>query len=373
VKSGALVLLVLACAGCTAHRPAAYRLLTPDTGPPLLIPPGVAKPELAVQRFAFPAAPKRGACPSKPGVIVVRERKRRIVVTVRREGLAQQPTGWLSAWTAELEAQSCVAPGDGEKLAERIAESVPLELNAAFHLLHGAEVDVGPQTRIAVVSPVFREGTPAGATALETAGTTGSDSSLTVTMRASPNLIGFETAWYGLRSNASHTGFSIVPLHAERNVQGKIEPLPAPSTNTFAFPEDAAFYRLFYKADQTEFTALAVAARTRAELEQRTKILEAGTASCRKLNDGMCIAIPRGTGVNAYVAVSVNGREVAVPWPATVRAAIQQAGAKDARAIIPRLEVRKNYGGRLAPVEFDPAGHAILGLMLAGGESIAWK
>ena len=227
-------------------------------------------------------------------------------------------------------------PGDGRwyELAERIVGSPPLEPNASFRLLHGSEVDIGPQSRLEVVSPVFREGTPATASALEAAGTTGSGNALTVTMRASDNLIGFETAWYGMRPNADRAAFSIVPLRAERNVQGKIEPLPGPAANTFAFPPDAKFYRLFYKADQTEFTALAVAARTQGELEERTKVLESG-ASCKKLNDDhLCLAIPKGVGVNAYVAVSVNGNEVVVPWPATVRSAIQKDGG-DARRSCP--------------------------------------
>jgi len=289
-----------------------------------------------------------------------------------RDALAKQPAGWLSGWTAGLERQGCLAMGDGTKLAERIVESLPLELNASFRLLHGSEVDIGPQTRLEVVSPVFREGTPPGEPALEAAGTTGSGNTLTVTMRASANVIGFETAWYGMRSNADRGGFSIVPLRAERNLQGEIEPLPGPAANAFAFPADAAFYRLFYKADQTEFTALAVAARTQAELEERTKLLEAGPASCKSLNDDLCLAIPKGVGVNAYVAVSVNGNEVVVPWPATVRSAIQKDGG-DTRALLSRLLVRKDYGGRLVPVEFDRSDPAILGMILTDGESIGWK
>jgi len=250
---------------------------------------------------------------------------------------------------------------------------VPLELNAGFRLLHGSEVDVGPQTRLEVVSPVFREGAPAGASALETAGVTGTGSELTVTLRASADLMGFETAWYGVQPNRSHAGFSIVPLHADRNIQGKVEPLEGPAENTFPFPADAAFYRLFYKADQTDFTALAVAARSRAELEERTGLLETGTASCKKLHDELCVAIPKGVAVNAYVAVTVNGQEVTVLWPATVHAAIQAAGERDYRAVLPRLVIRKNYDGRLVGVEFDRSRQAILGMMLTGGESIAWK
>lgn len=305
-------------------------------------------------------------------MIEIGHRKNRIVLTVIRDGLAKQPAGWLRAWTAGLEAQGCLATGDGTKLAQLVAESLPLELNTAFRLLHGSQVDIGPHTRLEVVSPVFREGTPPAGTAPEPLETTENGSGLTVIVRATANLIGFETAWYGIRPHAGHAGFSIVPLRAERKVQGKVDPMPAPATNVFAFPPDAAFYRLFYKADQTEFTALAVAARTQAGLEKRTRMLEAGPASCKTLNNELCLAIPKGVGVNAYIAVIVNGNEVAIPWPATVQSAVQKDG-EDARAILSRLVVRKDYGGRLVPVEFDRREHAILGLIVTGGETIAWK
>ena len=338
----------------------------------MLVPPGIATPDLPKRTLVFRVASQRGPCPSATGVIEIRDRKNRIVLTVMRDALAKQPAGWLSAWTAGLETLGCLAAGDGMKLAERIAELLPFELNAAFRLLHGSEVDIGPHTRLEVVSPVFREGTPAGAAASEPTETTGKGNTLTVTVQASANLIGFETAWYGIRPHTGHAGYSIVPLRVERNVQGKIEPAPGPATNAFAFPADAAFYRLFYKANQTEFTALAVAARTQAELEERTKTLEAGPASCQTLNDNLCLAIPKGVGVNAYVAVTVNGNEVVVPWPATVRSAIQKDG-EDARAILPRLVVRKRYGERLVTVEFDPSEQAILGMILTGAEIITWK
>jgi len=367
-----MIVLVLACAGCAVRRPASYRLVARD-GKAFLIPPGVASPNVTRRTIAVHCAYPRGRCASAGGPAAIEERGKRLRVTVTRDALTKQPAGWLNAWTAELEAKGCLASGDGTKLAERIAETLPLELNAGFRLLHGSEVDVGPHTRLEVVSPVFREGTAPGASALETAGVTGAGSELTVTVRASADLMGFGTAWYGVQPNRTHAGFSIVPLHAERNIQGKVEPLDGPVKNTFPFPADAAFYRLFYKADQTDFTALAVAARSRAELEERTKLLETGTASCKKLNGELCVAIPKGVAVNAYVAVTVNGKEVTVLWPATVRAAIQAAGEDDNLAVLSRLVIRKNYDGRLTRVEFDRSRQAILGMMLAGGENIAWK
>lgn len=96
-------------------------------------------------------------------------------------------------------------------------------------------------------------------------------------------------------------------------------------------------------------------------------------ATCKRLNDDLCLAIPKGVGVNAYVAVSVNGAEADVPWRATVRAVIRKDGERDVQAILSRLVVRKDYGGRLIPVAFDRSQPAILGVILTGGESITWK
>jgi hypothetical protein len=40
--------------------------------------------------------------------------------------------------------------------------------------------------------------------------------------------------------------------------------------------------------------------------------------------------------------------------------------------VLPRLAVRRRYGGKLAPVEFDRNSTEILDLILIGGEKISW-
>ena len=242
-------------------------------------------PDVTKRTFAFRVAPRRGHCSSATGVIEIQDRKNRIVLIVTRDALAKQPAGWLAAWTAGLERQGCLATGDEMKLAERIVGSVPLELNASFRLLHGSQVDIGPQSRLEVVEPGFSRRHAGNSFGVGGGRNNRKRKCLDGDHAGFGQSHWFETAWYGMRPNADRAGFSIVPLRAERNVQGKIEPLPGPAANTFAFPPDAKFYRLFYKADQTEFTALAVAARTQGELEERTKVLESGPASCKKLND----------------------------------------------------------------------------------------
>jgi hypothetical protein len=286
----------------------------------------------------------------------------------------RQPPGWLGAWTAEIEEQGCLAPGEGLKLADRISEALPLEPNAAFHLLHTShnqtgQVDLGARMRLQVASPILRDGDDR---IQEQAETSGNDNSLTVTVKTT-NVIGYETAWYAIEPKASGIGLAITPVSAERHIQGATERRAQPSTNSFPFSEDAAFYRLFYKADQTEFTALVIGARTRAELERRTQLLETGTASCEKLNDELCVEIPKRVAINPFLAVTVKSSEVMVHWGATVRDAIEAAGESKANIVPPQLAVYKLYGGRPARVEFDRDDPAILDLLLAGGEMISWK
>src|SRR5262249_18399379 len=181
------------------------------------------------------------------------------------------------------------------------------------------------------------------------------------------------TAWYGVQPKTSRIGFLIAPLFAERRVQNAIERRPQPATNYLQFPSDAAFYRLIYKAEQTEYTALVVAARTRAELAERVKILEAGTASCETLKDQLCVALPKVVGVNLLFPVVVNGKTIMAQWGTTVGGAIREAGERQTNSVLPQLAVHKPYHGRPAAVEFDRASPAILNLILTGGETISWK
>ena len=129
-------------------------------------------------------------------------------------------------------------------------------------------VDLGPETRLQVVSPILREGSLPDAPILDTSSLTGEDNSLTLTLKSTPNLVGYETAWYAIRPKAGHIGFVITPLSAEKHIEGKIEPAAAPSTNYLKFAPQAAYYRLFYKADQGEVVEVVLAAATRAELDR---------------------------------------------------------------------------------------------------------
>jgi hypothetical protein len=358
------------CPGCAVHQPiAANWRLTKQGTADILIPPGVAKPDLAKRTVAVDLAAGHGACPPS-----IRVKGKRVFVTVTREMLLQQPQGWLTAWAEGIESQGCIAPGEGAALASRIAESLPLDPTMAFNLLNRndrqtGQVDLGPQTRLQVVSPA--DGIAADDPIVDITGNP-KNMNLSVTVKSSATLTGYETAWYAVRGGPSGAGFTIVPLDAELHVGGKTERRPQPATNYFQFAPDAAFYRLYYKGSNTNFTALVVAAPTRSELDRRTSSLDVNTASCRKLKGELCIEIPRIVALNPMIAVTVNGTEIRVGLGANVGAAIRNSGEIQPETVLPQLAVWRLYNGRPAPVDFDRSSPAILRMTLMGGEVLSW-
>jgi hypothetical protein len=128
-----------------------------------------------------------------------------------------------------------------------------------------------------------------------------------------------------------------------------------------------------YEAQQTEYAAVIIAARTRAELERRTKLLGTGTASCEKLNNELCVAVPRQVAINGLIPVTVNGRQTFVAWGTNVGGVIRAAGERQENRLLAKLAVYKPYHGKLSGVEFDRANPAIFNLIVSGGEVLSWK
>lgn len=370
----AIASAILACAGCSVHKPIfqTYRLSQQGAGQ-VLIPPGVASPDVAQRTFAADVTAGPGACASVVGAVGIRVRNKRIQVTVRRDFLVRQPPGWLGDWTAELESQGCLAAGEGPKLADRIAESLPLGPNMAFHLLHSSVLDFDPRVRLQLVRPILREGAAADAPTVGPVEHSGNGATLTVTAKSTADLIGYEKSWYAVQPKAKGSGFTIVPLYAERLINGVTERLPQSGLRYLQFGADAGYYRMFQKAGETEFTQFVIAAPTRTELERRSAVFEAGTASCDKVNSESCVAIPRAVAVNLLLPVTVNGAETMVRRGATLGEALRGAGAPRPDLILPQLAVERPYHGQPAVVEFDRTSPAILDLLLIGGEIISWR
>ncbi len=369
LRAAAFFSLIL-LAGCAARQPRTWRLMRQPSGR-VLIPPGVKTPDLPRTSLIAQVAPGGEECRTE--AVSIRPRGRGVRVDIARDALLRQPPAWLSRWTAEAESRRCIAPGVGLELAARILEAVPLDPAAAYQLLHASDtqtgyVDLGPENRIQVASPILRDGTAGGAL-LDSAKITG----LTVEVKASSNLLGFETAWYAIRPKTRGIGFVIAPVSAERHIEDTVTPATAPATNYLQFPPDAAYYRLFYKAEAGTMRIMIVSGPTRTELDRRTQALAADPNACVRLTREACVLIPEGVAVNPDVIVTVDGRETAVPVRTTVGRAIVSAGEKNPESVLARLSVRKPYRGRLVPVVFDSASSEILNLVLSGGEDIVWR
>jgi hypothetical protein len=224
-------------------------------------------------------------------------------------------------------------------------------------------VDLGAGNRLEVLSPIVREGTSPDAPLVEEAAVEGNDHRLEVTLKASPNLVGMETAWYRFEPKAAG-GTRIAPVSANANVRGIAMPLEAPATNYFSFTQQAAFYRMFYKPE--EQTAVLVGAPARDQLPR-------DLASCGQSGGPECITLPKRVGINPYLELMVNGKPLAVPAhsPPTVRTVLQAAKLK-AETVLPTLTITKPYAGKPTPVVFDRSKPDVLGLVLTGDEEIRW-
>ena len=187
-------------------------------------------------------------------------------MTVHRDALVKQPRGWLTTWTEKAESEGCIAPGQAVALAARIVESVALPSGADLRLLRvdGSPdyVEIGAGNGLQVVSPILRPGASPQALEYEIGKVSESPGGLVVDLASSPpDLIGFETAWYDLRPKTAGDGFTIVSSSTTATVNGIMESRDAPAKNYFRFAPEMGYYRLFYKADQSEVLVAARHAR----------------------------------------------------------------------------------------------------------------
>src|SRR5579883_2985535 len=193
MSRAALILLVLLSVGCAVRKPDTFRLVRQNSTT-VLVPPGVAGPEVERRTFQPGIAPGPAKCAYTDG-ITLQTRGRNLRLTVFRDTVAGEHVGWLKEWVATAEAKGCIAPGYSTELATRILDAVPLDPTVAWRLLNfndvrAGYVDLAPGNRLQVDSPVFPDGIPSTAAAVESAVTTGgTDHSINVDAKVSPNLI----------------------------------------------------------------------------------------------------------------------------------------------------------------------------------------
>jgi hypothetical protein len=329
------------------------------------MPPGVSAD--LVQRTV--AAPIRARCAlSANDAIAVQRRRSGLKLTVQREALVKQPRGWLTTWTEKAESEGCIAQGRAAALAARIVESIALPSGADLRLLRvdgGPDyVEIGAGNGLQVVSPIMRSGASPESLEYEIGKVSASTGGLVVDVVSSPpDLIGFETAWYDLRPKSGGQGFTIVSAFTKATVNGVTENRGAPAKNYFQFAPELGYYRLFYKADQTE---VLIAARKRAALPADTEACD------RPISGGpVCLLIPKGIGVNPYVLVEVNGSKTGVGIGSNLRSLVRTMKVSEDK-VLPTLKITRTWGGKPVTLEFDRSLPDVWNLVLTGNEQIRW-
>jgi hypothetical protein len=374
VRGLILATVILGATGC-AHRagPLTYRYVKQEQTR-ILVPPGVVDAATSQRIFTFRTAAPRGAkCEVSENGVDIRSHKRELRVTVNRQPLLAASPGWLATWAGSLEMRGCLAPNEGGSLALRIAESLPIDPTAANALLqpdvlHGGYVDLGPHHRLKVVSPVFKEGSLPGASSLEATAVSGSNGTLTVDVKSSADLLGYETAWFAVEPRLDRAGVRFVGGPAELHIAGKSTEESQSRFNYFRFAPDAAYFRLFFltRLSGADHDIAILSARTRAELDEQT----ANTEKCGTPAEPRCILIPKEVAVVPHISVTVNGKETAILAGSRVRDAVLAAGEKNPQHALATLAVQRFYSGALTAVDFDRSAPDILDLPLSGGEDI---
>lgn len=271
----------------------------------MVIPPGAASEKKPV---VLAAAVKQQDCPPASGGVGLMYRKGKLLLTIDQEALMKQPDGWLGARMRELETSGCLDAGSAEVMASAVLQAVPMPVNAGLRLLRpriNGQTALEPPMQIRLNTPILQEGTPENAPILQDAVTTGSGNSVTVTAAFTPSVIGVETSFFGLEKQSGSAGYSITPLRAERRVGGEVQQRDLPSVNPFRALAGAAYYRLIFKAGDSDFTALVIGAKSQDEFG-------AQVASCADWKNGFCVGLPKHYGVNPVVPVMVNGKQTTI-------------------------------------------------------------
>ncbi len=362
---------------CTHRAPATYRYIKQDNAR-FLIPPGVADTATSQRTFTFRSTAPRGpACTLSENGVDIRPHKRELRITVNRQPLLATPPGWLATWAGSLEKRGCLAPHEGLPLAARIAESLPMDPAAANALLHPdllrrGSVDLGPHHRLKVVSPIRPDGTAAASSDLEITGITGKDRALTVDLKSSSGPLGYETAWWTLQPRTDRNGVHFVAGPAEARIGDKLTQEAQPRFNYFQFTPDAAYFRLFFltRLSRADHDIAILSAPTIYDLDEKTARLEENPGACGTPAEPQCILIPKLVAVVPHIAVTVNGKEVAIPAGGRLGDALLAAGEKNPQQALATLAVQRFYAGVLTGVDFDRAEPDILNLPMNGGENI---
>lgn len=237
-------------------------------------------------------------------------------------------------------------------------------------------IDLDSDMRLRVIAPIMRPGSDGLAleTRSEEPANTGK---LNVNVRASSDLLGYETAIYRLAAADNGVVMGLTSLEA-KSVSGlqsdleKIDYLQSQLSSPHVF-------RLYFQLRRSDFdhdSALLIA-NSSAALDDVSRRFERDPnsicgAAAPGQSDLQCIALPHQAVMIAELGVQVQQRMVYLPVESNLEAAVRAYGEQDAKRLIPTLRVYRRVGAREIPIRFNRDLDEILRLPVAGGDRVEW-
>lgn len=231
-------------------------------------------------------------------------------------------------------------------------------------------VTLRPNMQLRIVAPVLRPGSQA-----DPAASTGPSQGSEITLRASNDLTGYETALYsvsGDRDGAVSLRLASISLQPI----GKHNESDLRRTDYLAKLKKSDFLRLYFQLRHAPagHPQVLLIGDSQGELNEASGQFEpAPDQYCAEQHPhARCIVFPRLTAVNAEIRVFVRRHAVHVPLSATVSDAIVAAGFADPPAVVRKLKLKRMWDGHLVPLTFDRTNTPILSLTVSGDDRIAF-
>ena len=372
----------IASCGSGIPRMASYRIVD-SLGKATLLPPETVPNQTEWKRFPIRIPDINADCALREQGIRVEVRGNRGHVFIQRDTLTARPPGWLPRWVDLLSERGCLPLSQRRPFVRTVLESYPLDLTRTYTVAFGqfysaSYVDFRRGQKLKVVGPVFRDGTPEGTRSVQPDAVeiTGKDGNLSIAVRSSRNLIGYEESWYSIES----TRDGVLRASLERTTlfqDGEGKELQQPTVTRFRLVPESRFVRMIYftrVADASDHDVLIVSAARRSELEDRSRKVRENPSTCNASRAvDWCMENSLEVSFNLYVEVEYNGvSKVVIPGIRLGSFLTQETGMSIPQPL-ERVQIRRPYRNRLISVDFDPSSADVLSLPLQGGEEIRFS
>ncbi len=269
-------------------------------------------------------------------------------------GVVRAYRGTFDQFRAELsrlEEEGCLRTGGGRTVAERVAESLPLPVMETLFYSYGYEpfrgyCEVHPDMRIHAQKALLEPG-PDG----------------------KEKLVRIDRALYAVGREAGGEGLRF-RLDKRAGTEAAL-----PGLDQLHKP----FYRFFYHikfndlSGKPQRTAVLLGADSLRTLEQTTaRLWKDPDLTCGRVTGIDCVKSPVGQIVTAEMPVRLNGKQDVIPVSFTIGDVLRDRQAMRPGKPAPPFELRREYRGRLARVEFLTR-EPVLSLPIRSGDRLEWK